>query len=105
MAWYVVPVAALGALPVGLPRVHPVAGSVHAVFVGHVVKDVELELWPPAALVGDVGLLQMSLGAEGDVTWIVGKDGLGVRLQRGADKAECGRVPEGIHCAGGEIRH
>ena len=78
--WDVVAVAAFGTLPVGLPRVHPVAGPIHTAFVGHIVKDIELELWPPAALVGDAGLVQTGLGAEGDVAWVVGKDGLGVRL-------------------------
>ncbi len=101
----VMAVAALSAVPVGLVGIQAIACSVDLVLVSYVVKDVELELWPPAAFVGDAGLKHIGLSTSGDVARIVGKDGVGVRFQRGADKAECGHIPERVRRAGGEVRH
>jgi hypothetical protein len=70
----VMAVPALCAVPVGLVRIQPVAGVVDAVVEGDLIEDVELELRPPAALVGDAGLLEVLLGPDGDVARVVGED-------------------------------
>ncbi len=101
----VVTVPPCAAAPGSLARFDAVASTVHLILVGHTVKDVKLELWPPLAPVGDAALDQVLLGTAGNIARVVEKDRLRVSLQRRADETEGRCVPKGIGKASREIRH
>ncbi len=90
--------------PAALVRLDSIRGCVHAVFVGDAVEDVELELRPPQAGVGDPALGEPHLGTLDDAPRVVGIELAGVGLQRRADETQGRQLPEGVGKGRREIR-
>ena len=82
--------------PVCFTRLDEIAAAVHPVLVGDALEDVELELWPPQALLRHAALAQGRFGSPGDVARVIREDHLGIGLQGRADQAERRHVPEGV---------
>ena len=99
----VVSVAAGSAVPIGLIRIQTIRGMIDPAVESHVIEDVELELRPPQAAVGNPAVPQVSLGADGDVARVVGKHLVRIRFQRRADEAQGGCFPERVDESAGQV--
>ena len=97
------PMPAAAALPGSFFAFHAVGSGVDIILKRHTVEDVELILRPPATFVRDAPGAHGGFGANGDVAWIAAERQFGVGLERGADQAEGGNIPEGVHEGRGQV--
>jgi len=102
--WDVMSVTADMTVPVGFAAFDGIAGTVDPIFEADAVEDVELELRPPAAFIGDARGLHVFLGADGNVARVIGEGLVRVGFERTADKAQGGRFPERVEEGCAKIR-
>jgi hypothetical protein len=70
---------------------------VHIVIISNFIEHVKLVFRTPPAFIGYTGLPHISLGACGDVAWIVDKDQVGICFKSKANEAQGRAFPERVH--------